>query len=182
MESTFEEDYKYLLEIFYEQVISDRFTYIYKKMEIFIQKSRFQNRVIICEKVLRQAIIDYFADIARLKHFHGIKHINKIKILAYTAYWLLYRKPLQIVDEAEEHSKIFINERFVFSSLVMDYIDTRCNIGAHRVLQKKITDFTETCSYFLKYRRYTPQSLELMILAFEAGFCCDVITKSKITS
>jgi len=175
MESTFEEDYKYILEIFDEQIVSDRFEYIYKRMEIFIQKGRFQDRVIISEKVLRQAVIDYFADIARLKHFHGIEHVNKIKILAYTSYWLLYRKPLQIVLDAKEHSKLFINERFVFSSLVMDYIDTICNIGVHRVLQKKITDFTEICSYFLKYRRYNPQSLELMLVAFEAGFCCDIM-------
>jgi hypothetical protein len=148
-------------------------------MEKFIEIGGFQNRVIVNDTILRQVVIDYFADVSRLKEFHNIEFTNKIKITSYESYWVLHRKPLQYVSEPEEHKKLFINEKFVFSSLIMFHLADICNIGTHRVLQKNIQDFTDTCLYFLKYRKYTAQSLELMILSFQAGICCDIVSKNQ---
>jgi hypothetical protein len=34
-------------------------------------------------------VYDYFSNISRIKSFHKIEKINDLKILSYTAYWLL---------------------------------------------------------------------------------------------
>ncbi len=67
--------------------------------------------------LLNQAVIDYFADIDRLKNFHKIDKINYLKVHAYSAYWLLRRKPIQIIQEDEDTELAFMNENFVASYL-----------------------------------------------------------------
>ena len=51
--------------------------------------------------------MDYFADIQRLKDFHGIELANKNKIVAYEAHWILRRKPIQIVKERSNDADVW---------------------------------------------------------------------------
>ena len=63
-------------------------------------------------------MLDYFTDISRLKHFHQAKHINSLKVISYETYWLLRRKPIQILVEDETSDAMaFLNEKFVFSRI-----------------------------------------------------------------
>jgi hypothetical protein len=173
-------DYMYVLKIFGEEKVNLRFEYLYKRIEKFLEVGDFGDSVILNEETLSQVVVDYFADIDRLKEFHGIECTNKTKRTSYLSYWFLCRKPLQLTKEPEEHKKIFINEKFVFSSLIMDHIDTLCNIGSHTVLKEKVQEFIDTCMYYMKYRRYSAQSLELMLLSFQAGLCCDIVSKKQM--
>ena len=80
-------------------------------------------------------MLDYFTDISRLKHFHQAKHINSLKVISYETYWLLRRKPIQILVETK---KGFLN-----------YLDS--------------------LFYYLKYRNYDAEMLEMMLMGFKAG-------------
>lgn len=43
------------------------------------------------------AVLDYFTDINRLKHFHEISRTNLYKTKAYEISWLLRRRPIQFI-------------------------------------------------------------------------------------
>ena len=57
-------------------------------------------------------MLDYYADIFRLKEFHDIQYVRTEKIFAYTAAWIVKRKPLQFIHDTDEEKDIFVNERF----------------------------------------------------------------------
>lgn len=78
-------DYSELIESFGENKIKNRYSTLYKYMDAFIKRNKYEDVVIIADSVLNQCIIDYFADIYRLKEFHKIEFINYVKIHAYTA-------------------------------------------------------------------------------------------------
>ena len=96
-------DYVELVDSFGEDKIKERYTTLYEYMDSFIKRNKYENQVVIADSVLNQCIIDYFADVYRLKEFHNIEKINYVKIHAYTAYWLIRRKPLQIIKDDIEN-------------------------------------------------------------------------------
>lgn len=105
-------DYSELLESFGKQKVEQRYTTLYEYIEAFIERSNYMNQVNIADSVLNQAVIDYFEDIRRLKEFHLIETVNSLKIHAYTAYWILRRKPLQIIkDDVKDVELAFVNEK-----------------------------------------------------------------------
>jgi len=167
------QDYLYLLKEFGEDVLEDRFAYVYSKMEDFINDSNLSDKLIINEEILGNALVDYFADIQRLKEFHGIEYTQKEKCIAYLTYWLLYRKPIQTITPIITPRENFVNEKFVYVCLLMAFLNETCNIAANSGLQEYVQDFGNTCLYYLKYRRYSPQAIELMLYSFKAGLCCE---------
>lgn len=163
-------DYSELIESFGREKIESRYIALFEYLESFIKRNKYEKRVIIANSVLNQAVVDYFADIFRLKEFHKIEHINYIKIHAYTAYWILRRKPLQIIaDDPKDVELAFVNERFVASYLLQylrgDYTDV---IIAE---EERLTyfEFIKNLEYYLRYRTVTPQMLETMLEAYQAG-------------
>ncbi len=66
-----------------------------------------QDSLVICEEILHQVVMDYFADVYRLKEFHKIENTNMAKILAYEAYWILRRKPIQMNCVSDAAKNIF---------------------------------------------------------------------------
>lgn len=143
-----------------------RYTALLTDMQIYIERSNYQDKVVVNEMILGYALLDYFEDIRRLKVFHNIEHINSIKIIAYTAYWLLRRKPMQVLSVEKE--LIYVNEKFVLayildslSSAGKEHIILRDNVG--------LQSFKESLLYFLKYRYTSATSLEMMIMSFFAG-------------
>ena len=90
--------YNEILEYFSEETIGDRYRFLYDKLKAYIDDRNLSDRLIVNEHVLQQMLMDYFADIHRLKEFHKIEHTNKAKIIAYEVYWLLRRKPLQAIE------------------------------------------------------------------------------------
>lgn len=78
---------------FGEDVIKDRFKYMYDKMTEYINVRKLNATLVINTSILHQMIMNYFTDVYRLKEFHHIANINKTKINAYELY-LLLRKNL----------------------------------------------------------------------------------------
>lgn len=142
-----------------------RYNAIYTNMVDYIMKSGYEDKVIVNDLALGYALFDYFEDIRRLKDFHHIPHINSIKLVAYMAYWLLRRKPLQIC--ALEKELLYVNERFVLA-YVLEFLSD----GKSNILERKnegLNAFTESLFYFFKYRQFNAQALEMIILSFFAG-------------
>ncbi len=107
-----------LLESFEEKVIQERFIYLKKKAEVFIETAAYGKTAFCSDRILMHVIVDYFEDIRRLKDFHGIEFVKTTKIAAYTVAWWVRRKPIQFLTGQEEEKDIFINERFALSLMM----------------------------------------------------------------
>lgn len=163
-------DYSDILSAFGKEKIEKRYETLREYLFAFIKRHKYEGKVTIAESVLNQAVVDYFADIHRLKNFHHIEAINYLKIHAYTAYWVLRRKPLQIIaDDPKDVELAFVNERFVASYLLQylrgDYTDVII-IESERLTY---SEFIKNLEYYLRYRVVTPQMLETMLEAYQAG-------------
>ena len=149
-----------------EDKFQERYVALLTDMKTYIERSNYKGKVVVNEMVLGYALVDYFEDIRRLKVFHNIEHINSIKIIAYTAYWLLRRKPMQII--AMEKELIYVNEKFILAYILDSLSNDECgNIFLRD--NAGIQSFKESLLYFLKYRYTSATSLEMMIMSFFAG-------------
>lgn len=142
----------------YEAILTD--------LNHFIKKMGIQNEVKVNETILGFALVDYFEDVMRLKSFHKVKKINAIKVVAYTSYWLLKRKPIQVNEQKKE--LIYINEQFVLMYII-DFLGNDKEKGLFDYDKKGLTSFEETLFYNLKFRNLTATTLEMIILSFFAG-------------
>lgn len=149
----------------HDEKFKRRYEAIHADMVNYIEASGFKGKVFVNDLVLGYALLDYFEDIRRLKDFHHVPHINSIKLVAYMAYWLLHRKPLQIVENEKE--LLYVNERFVLA-YVLEFL----NDGQMNILEREndgLKAFTESLLYYFKYRQFNAQAVEMIILAFFAG-------------
>ncbi len=126
-----------------------RYNSLLEQMENFISESDLQEEAFVNPMLLGLALIDCFEDIRRLKEFHKIKNVNGIKIVSYTAYWLLRRMPIQSKDVKSENA--YLNEYFVLLH-ILNYISSD-KLGF--VLDRNeegLKAFKDTLLYYLKYR------------------------------
>jgi len=146
-----------------------RYAYIFFKMHLFIEQYDLKGKVIVNCRMLAEAIHDYYVDTIRVKDFHGIEYTNTEKVYAYEAYWLLRRKPLQVIEEFTGCE--FTNELYITlalsSAMATEKNIARDKRGSNPTFKK----FQDLLFYNLKYRPVSQQSLELMIEAFFSG--CD---------
>lgn len=160
-----------ILNEFGEEKIRKRYQTLYDEMAKFIEVNELQAKAVINNDILSHVITDYFYDILRLKEFHmDIQKTNSQKVIAYTAYWLLYRKPIQIINnDAEEKQLVTVNERFVLK-FILDYLSERTK-DKHILLRdnKGLKNFADLLLYYLVFRKHDAQSLEMIITAFLAG-------------
>lgn len=163
-------DYEEIIEHFGREKIISRYEAIEKIMESFIQKCHYQDKVKIASSVLNQAIIDYFMDIDRLKNFHHIDKINFIKIHAYSAYWILRRKPIQIINDDDEDTELaFVNENFVATYLMRFLRGEYKGVTIRKEDCLAYNDFIDNLHYVLRYRTITAQTLETILESYIAG-------------
>lgn len=158
---------EHIIEDFIEKTpkFKDRLNSLISDINVFIEASGLEDEVYLNSLSLGYALIDYFEDIRRLKSFHGVEHINCIKIVSYTSYWILKRKPIQLKEKAGKLS-IYINERFVVA-YILDFLSNDEHI-LHRELSGLKT-FSESLLYHLKYRAISANTIEQIITAFFAG-------------
>jgi len=149
--------------------LAHRYVIILETMHIFIKNHKLDGFVRINGRALKEAIIDYFVDTVRIKEFHSIKNTNKEKIYSYTAYWLLKRKPIQIVNYFKGSE--FVNEYFVSTYLISAICATKHINNSEKKRNPTFRKFQELLYYNIRYRLVTQQSLELMIEGFFLG--CD---------
>ena len=162
---------KDIIDEFEEEKLEARFQTLYDEMSKFIEINNLNGKTVINKAILANVVIDYFNDISRLKAFHvDIHKANSEKVIAYTAYWLLYRKPIQITaNYTEEKQLTTINERFVLQ-YILNYLSERPRKG--HILERKnrgLENFSGLMLYYLTYRPRDAQSLEMIITAFLAG-------------
>lgn len=160
-------DYKYLIEKFSESVIKERYTNMERRALEFIKISGLEEKVVLNHEILNIVMLDYFTDLDRLKGFEGIERANKNKISAYMSYWWLRRKPLQIIgDVLGQEELVYINEKFIATFISKDFMyENRRKVLSNKKCQKCI----EHIYYHLKYRLYTPQTLELLLMGIDTG-------------
>lgn len=159
--------YQDVLNSFGEKKVAERYDNIFLQLEGFIKRNKYTGKVIVCPSIVNQLIIDYFTDLYRLKEFHHIDLANYVKITAYMAYWLVRRKPLQIIkDDVEDIELAFCNENFVLSFLMRFLQNGVTNVNDESGIFR---EFVSTLSYTLRYRTLTAQMLELMLEGFMGG-------------
>lgn len=143
-----------------------RYNALYTSICKFLEANKFQDIAFVDKYALGFALIDYFEDIDRLKRFHNIEHVNSIKIVSYTSYWLLRRNVIQTKESNKD--LLYINEKFVFSYII-EFLSAR---GKKRILEREnigLVAFEDSLMYHLKYRLINATNLEIMIIAFFAG-------------
>ena len=161
-----------LIKYFGKDKFEKRYNTTLKMMEEFISTNDLSGKVLVDRMTLANVIIDYFSDVKRLKEFHkDIKKINSEKVISYMSYWILRRKPLQIIENATAHNKdlITINERFVLQ-YILNYLSER-ECKTHILLRENVglQNFSGLLLYYLVYREVDAQSLEMILTAFMAG-------------
>jgi len=140
-----------------------RYERLLESARAFIKVNDLSQHVICNEIVMWRLVLEYFADIKRLKEFHELKKINPIKILAYETAWLLKRKPLQIINSRDQ-IYIYCNEQFAYSQIRNFLIE-----NYKSDMKEGLKFFTEFLFYHLQYRNCEPQVLELMLESFLGG-------------
>jgi len=166
------EEYKKVIDEFKREKVLMRYHRLIESAKKFIQEMGYGSNVVCNGGVLMLAVLDYFADILRLKEFHDIKLVNEVKILAYETVSLLRRKPLQIKN-GENGEYAFCNEQFVFTQIFL-WFDKDEDEGKNKgslctFLNDDMKFFHTSVLYHLKYRVLDPQALELILLSFVAG-------------
>ncbi len=145
---------------------TERFTAIAKDINNYLKESHISSsQAQLNLSILGDTLIDYFEDIRRLKEFHTIEHINSIKLVAYMAYWILRRKPIQIFDVTNE--MLNLNEKFV-TIYICDFLSVDENLLILRN-EKGLESFRNSLLYYFTYRVVNAQNIELMLMAFFAG-------------
>lgn len=156
-----------------EQKVKDRIECLIALAEHLIESQDLKEYAQVNDDLITYAVIDYFADIERLKEFHNIDKTQPEKVGAYTAYWIARRKPIQIIKKldadflADNHSPVWINEWFALNVLFAFSYQADVILGRLAEEEKKFNQFLDTLHYNFSYRQYTPQSLELALLALE---------------
>lgn len=145
----------------------DRYTSMLEDINAFNKALEYSDRVEVDRLALGYALLDYFEDIKRLKQFHHLDHVNSTKIVSHTAYWLLRRKPIQVLKPDKD--LLYVNERFVLAYILNFLSGEDSGVSILTANRAGLDSFADLLFYFLKYRINSPESLELAIASFFAG-------------
>lgn len=160
-------NYAFLIKEFTAETIERRFKAIYDFISAYIESNDLQDKVTISLDLLNNVVLDYFSDIYRIKEFQDIELTNLPKIYAYTSYWLLRRKVIQLKIEDSNDRLSFVNEEMV-ATYIFSFL-TETNVFIVDSQQDKFTEFQKNLLYTFIYRTYSPQTIESLIYAFQAG-------------
>lgn len=161
--------YDGVVSYFGKETISDRYRYLYDKMNEYISARKLEDSLAINKAVLQQAVMDYFTDVYRLKTFHKIENINMTKIVAYEVYWLLRRKPIHIQCEEAGSKQVFANEGFATTFIAHEFLipEETEPLGAEK--EEAFLKYLQHINYCFKYRNIDKQNLETILYSFETG-------------
>ncbi|MCM1500042.1 MAG: hypothetical protein NC124_16390 [Clostridium sp.] len=167
--------YDELVECIGEDVIERRVEQFAQEITDFLNSNSLNDIAYINNIALSHAVMDYFSDIERLKNYQKIERINEIKIKAYETFWFLKRKPIQLRTQLDDDKWLYVNEKFLLVRLTSFMLQDDINTPMLEEKRKAFTNYLDTLYYYLKFRRCDAQSIELMLLAFEAGRLIPVI-------
>ena len=124
----------------------ERLEYLFNEIVSIVSKFDILDYIDLDMGLLMEAIDDYFEDINRMKEFHNIERANVFKIYSYTVYWLLRRKPIQIVNQQIPPQFLFINEK-VCVTLLLSWMEAEMNAHASKDGQIKVNEFSDLLFY-----------------------------------
>lgn len=163
-------NYRSILDEFTENQIMDRYRIFYQEIKEFLKSAEIEEYVRVDEVILMHAVLDYYSDVSRLKQFHKIEHINDMKAIAYETFWFLRRRPLQTLENPGQSDLLaFVNEKFAFSRIAYFLVGNGKGVALNEEHKKGFLNYLDSFYYFLKYRNFDAQMLELMIMGFKAG-------------
>lgn len=163
------QSYQYIVDRFGEEKILSRAEWLHNQLSDYIGARNLTDKVHISPHILNHVLVDYFVDIDRLKAFSKIPRANDTKIYAYTCFWLLRHKPLQVSEQGDAPELAFVNEEFV-SHLLRSYLfSDPDDIPIVNSRKDSVDSFVSTMLYYFKYREYSAKTIEMIILAFSAG-------------
>lgn len=137
--------------------------------DAFIREARYESYVYCNERIMLEVLLDYYADIFRLKEFHSIEKVRTEKIFAYTIAWIIRRKPLQFKGYTDEEKDIYVNERFAAYLMLNECLlcgEKKFVSGESKL---KLEEYIKMLLYYFKYRECNPQAIELAIESFKIG-------------
>ena len=161
--------YDELVSVVGKEEIESRIRQISGEMLDFLNAMDLSDVAYVHEMALTHAVMDYYSDIQRLKEYQKIERVNEIKIKAYETFWLLKRKPIQLMKQLEDDKMLYVNEKFLLTRLTSFMLGEDMNIPLVEDKKKAYTNYLDTLYYYLKFRRCDAQAIELMLLAFQAG-------------
>jgi hypothetical protein len=182
-------DYEYLIKEFGEEKILKRFVFVREKALDFLTRICLDHPItledyfFISDELIEEAIIDYFADLARLKDFHSIEKAQPQKVAAYTSYWIFRRKPIQTIRPIKDDLLIsfpnikFINEIFAYTLLINLVFDERRRLNEPN---SRYGIFRDLILYNYIYRQLNSQILELVIVALSTDPNREFLTQAGL--
>ena len=167
------EDYKKLIKTIGEKNFDSRFKELQKQISEFLDEAGYDENVQCNDRILYHVLLDHYSDICRLKDFHGIENIKTDKVMAYLVFWLLRRKPIQLIEFSDEEKDIFVNERFASYLMISESIIKLDSMEIATKLNKEELEqfgkYLDLLLYYFKYRQVNPQMIELVIESFKIG-------------
>lgn len=160
--------YNEILQQVGEKKFRERLTELTESANAFIEAAGYKGNVECNERIMLNVLFDYFSDIFRLKEFHHIEHVKIEKIVAYTAAWILRRKPLQFVRYTDEEKDMFVNERFALYFVLNECFGSG-KLCVTSKYQQALDNYIDMLLYYFKYRECNPQVIELAIESFKMG-------------
>jgi hypothetical protein len=141
---------------------------VHSLAEKFYEENGLEGKVYFNDDIFGNCLIDILVDIARLKYFHDINLVNYIKLISYTASWIIKRKPFQLIEGTSEEY-LYVNEKFAFSLLLqaVGFLDGNARVRYED--KEKLEKNMSAIFYHLKYRNTNPQTLELLLVGIENG-------------
>jgi len=179
----FDQDYKYLIEIFGEDKLREKRELIYIASTEISKKYFSKNqldRMAISDDLLNRTIECYFSDIHRMKEFHKIEKINSLRVAAYLSYWYYKNNPTMIFPSEEKKEEPDHIYTLYPNQLVATYLlfmlafkfdketgtPFHNSIGKIQENQDKFKYLIHEIIYTFIYRSPSPQTLELAITSF----------------
>lgn len=160
-------DYTAIYEEFGEK-IDNRGAYLYAAFEKYSRSIGIpEGSLSMPMDLLFETVLNYFADIHRVKEFHELERANMVKIAAYTSYWIIKIKPIQVVNFAPEYKERFlrINEYFAISLAISFLFETReMRFNTAEVLENW-NKFRDSITYAFHYRHLDAKAIELALQA-----------------
>lgn len=157
-----------LNESFSDEYINNAGLLVHNLAEEFYQNNELEGKVYFNDDIFEYCLIDILVDIARLKHFHDISHVNYVKFIAYTASWCLKRKPFQLVEGCDE-KYLYVNEKFALTLLFQASGCCDENATYYDENEEELINAIGQVFYHLKYRNTNPQTLELFLIGMGTG-------------
>ena len=168
-------------------IFHERFITLFKMLQSLLEKYGLDTYCSVNHRLLRTAVMDYFADIARIKVFHPIKHAQLNKIYAYEANWLLRNHVIQldgndgIPDEFLHVNEVIISHLIVWLLAKQLHEHFSADIQIDNLKDKLensvfILEWRDRLEYDFLYRTFTAQTLLLTFETFitAAGFTLSV--------